>query len=111
MAIQKTQNVSFQAKVKTEIFNRAQSGVVLAAEKAARGLEKGGEDSFHHRLVAKAGVLSVETSKNGEVLAQSNFYGKEVAYDIDIEEYSLLNSNYSLMDKNIRTYEARVYIR
>ena len=49
--------------------------------------------------------------KNQELLVICNFYGKEVAYDIDIEEYSLLNSNYSLMDKNIRPYEARVYIR
>ena len=49
--------------------------------------------------------------KNQELLVICNFYGKEVAYDIDIEEYSLLNSNYSLTDKNIRPYEARVYIR
>ena len=40
-----------------------------------------------------------------------NFYGKEITCDIDLEGYTLLNSNYSLTDKNIRPYEARVYIR
>ena len=49
--------------------------------------------------------------KNQELLVICNFYGKEITCDIDLEGYTLLNSNYSLTDKNIRPYEARVYIR
>lgn len=46
-----------------------------------------------------------------EMLVICNFYKEEVNYNIDLDGYELLNSNYSEKSDKIRSYESRIYIK
>jgi len=46
-----------------------------------------------------------------EMLVICNFYKEKVEYNIDLEGYKLLNSNYNDESDEIRPYESRIYIK
>lgn len=46
-----------------------------------------------------------------EMLVICNFYREEVEYNIDLEGYKLLNSNYDGKSDRIRPYESRIYVK
>lgn len=46
-----------------------------------------------------------------EMLVICNFYREEVEYNIDLDGYKLLNSNYNGESDRIRPYESRIYIK